>query len=89
MSEVWQGEVGNWYVMLSPEEYDEIDNGYGLGSSLEDFQLGSDGNWYALATSVVPPDPDGLAWINNGIIGSADDFNMVWMTTSVQANILG
>lgn len=90
MSEIWQGQAGNWYVYLSDDEYNFIKEVLGQDTTtLDNFIKGTDGNWYALSVDVLPPDPDGVAWIDIGIYGSESDFNMVFITLSTQASILG
>lgn len=89
MSETWQGQAGNWYVYLTNDEYNFIIEVMGDNATLQDFTQGTDGKWYALRDSVLPPDPDGVAWMDIGIIGSESDFNMVFITLSTQASILG
>ena len=89
MSETWQGKAGNWYVSLTNDEYQFISEVMGNYDTLQDFTQGTDGKWYALRDSVLPPDPDGMAWLDMGIIASQNDFNMVFITLSTQASILG
>ena len=86
----WEGQAGTWYVYLTDDEYNFIYEVMGNDdSTLKNFTQGTDGNWYALPVDVLPPDPDGVAWMDMGIYGSESDFNMVFITLSTQASILG
>ncbi len=83
MSETWQGQAGNWYVVLTQDDYNLIEGLY--PNTLGDFTLGSDGNWYALKRDIFGQ--ESTVWTL--VYPTESDFNLVFMTLSTQANILG
>ena len=90
MSAFVGGQPGDYFVVLSQEQYDmiaELDGIYGTntlnnnGNPFQEF----DGNYYAKRDEIFGDEAD--VWIEWGIIGSTADLAVEFITLSVQANI--
>ena len=87
MSAIVDGRPGDYFVVLSQEQYDiiaEIDSLDTSIDTLAEFTKYGD-NYYAKKDAIIGDESN--VWISWGIIGSDADLDVEFITLSIQANI--